>query len=135
MAEEIYRDRFGAIRHDKDGGTLELEWFPETAEMDDDDFKEYLSRYAESETSIRAPHLVIDVTKFAFRPAQEVGTWRDEHIIPMYNAAGVKKFAFLVPEGTPGTAGAGNAPAPEPPGAFPTGYFESRDQMEAWFAQ
>ena len=135
MAEEVYRDRYGAIRHDKDAGTLELEWFAETAQMDDDDFKDYLTRYAKAETSIRAPYLVIDVTRFAFRPAQEVGAWRDEHIIPLYNAAGVKKFAFLVPEGTLGTAGAGNVPAPEPPGTFPTGYFDSRGQMKTWFAR
>ena len=114
---------------------MELEWSAETGDMTDEDFRGYLSRYAEAEASIRAPYLVIDVTRFAFRPGRDVGAWRDEHIIPLYNVAGVKKFAFLVPQGTPGTVGTGNQPAPEPPGTFPTGYFDWRDQMEEWFAQ
>jgi hypothetical protein len=135
MAGEIHRDRYGVIRHDEEAGILELEWAADTSEMNDEDFKDYLSRYAEAETSIRAPHLVIDVRRFAFRPAKEVGAWRDEQIIPRYDAAGVKKFAFLVPDGTPGTVEAGNPPAPEPPGTFPTGYFETRERIEAWFAQ
>jgi len=135
MTKEIYRDRYGAIRHDEDAGILELEWFPASIEMNDDDFRRYLSRYAEAETAVRAPGLVIDVTRFAFRPSPDVAAWRDEHIIPAYNAAGVEKFAFFVPEGTPGTVTSGNPPAPEPPGTFPTGYFDSRDEMETWLAK
>ncbi len=56
-------------------------------------------------------------------------------MVPRYNAAGVRKFAFLVPEGSPGTVGAGNAAAVEPPGDFPTGYFDSRQQIIAWFSE
>lgn len=134
MPEEIYGDRFGAIRHHPETGVLELEWTEGTAEMDDGDFMAWLSRYAETEASIGAPFLVIDVRRFRFRPGEQVGQWRDEHVIPLYNGAGVRKFAFLVPAGTPGTVSAGNTPAPESPGHFPTGYFDARDQMDAWFA-
>ena len=135
MAEEIYRDRFGTMLHDEGAGVLELALDEGTAEMRDDDFMGWLSRYADAEVSIRAPNLLIDVTRFRYRPGADVAPWRDEHVIPKYNEAGVRKFAFLVPDGSPGTVGAGSAPTAEPPGRFPTGYFDSRDQIDAWFAE
>jgi hypothetical protein len=135
MTEEIYRDRFGALQHDERDGILELAWGEGSAEMTDDDFMAWLTRYAEAAERLRPPSLLIDVTRFPFRPGAKVGPWRDEHIIPRYNAAGVRKLAFVVPAGTPGTVGTGNAPTPEPPGLFPTGYFDSREQARAWFAE
>ena len=55
--------------------------------------------------------------------------WRDANIIPRYNAAGMKRFAFILPAGAPPTA---NDPAPEGPADFPTGYFDSRTTALAW---
>lgn len=44
--------------------------------------------------------------------------------------AGIRKFAFLVP------AGAGTSePAAEGPATFPTGYFDSREDVYEWFAR
>lgn len=55
--------------------------------------------------------------------------WRDENIIPRYDAAGVKKFAFIMPHGMPAIW---SAPAPEGPAKFPTGYFGSRAEALDW---
>src|SRR6266540_3245091 len=99
MSQEIYRDRFGAIRREEGPGILELEWFDDATGMTDEDFKAWLTRYAAAAETTHTLNLVIDVTHFAFRPGPDVGPWRDEHIIPRYNAAGVRKFAFLVPPG------------------------------------
>jgi hypothetical protein len=134
MTGEIYRDGFGVLRHDEDAGTLELEWTEGSSGMTDDDFMGWLTRYADAEATLRAPNLVIDVRRFAFSPGGHVAAWRDEAIVPRYNAAGVRRFAFLLPSGSPGTVAAGNEPAPEPPGTFPTGYFDSREAVDAWFA-
>ena len=74
------------------------------------------------------------MTRFTFTPGPRVGPWRDERVIPMYDRAGVPRLAFLVPEGSPGTVESGAEPAPEPPGVFPTGYFDARGDIDAWFA-
>jgi hypothetical protein len=134
MSQEIYRDPFGVILHDPAADVLELRWSAGTTGMNDDDFMAWLTRYADAATSTRAPHLLIDVTRFSFSPGQHVGAWRDEQIIPTYNAAGVRKFAFLVREGSAGTVESGASPAVEPPGNFPTGYFDARPDVDAWFA-
>ena len=67
--------------------------------------------------------------------ASEWGTtlaWRDEHIVPLYNQAGIEKFAFLTSSAMPGTVEKGRQPAPDGPASFPTGWFATRDRMYGW---
>ena len=102
MAQELYRDRFGAILHHSGEQILELEWFEGSATMTDDDFMRSMERYAAFAEEHRAPNMLVDVTRFKHTPGEQVAQWRDQHIIPRYDAAGVKKFAFLIPSGAPG---------------------------------
>ena len=132
MTEELYRDGFGSLLHDPGRGILELSWFEGTADMTDEEFMGWLERYAEAAEDHQTPYLLVDLTRFRGQPGEKTGPWRDENIVPRYNGAGVRKFVYLVPAGSPGTVAAGNAPAPEPTANFPTGYFDSRGQAEAW---
>ena len=127
---ELYRDQFGVLLEDLDHRMLELKWLEESSSMTDEDFKAWLDRFSAEAEARRQPYLVINVRQFRHRPGAEIAPWRDEHVIPRYNRAGVKKFAFLLSEGSPG---AGGPPAPEPPGVFPTGYFDQPAKIEAWF--
>jgi hypothetical protein len=127
---ELYRDHFGVLLEDVDRRMLELKWLDGSASMTDDDFKAWLDRFSIEAETRGQPFLVINVRQFHHRPGPEIAAWRDEHVIPRYNRAEVTKFAFLLPEGSPGAAG---SPAPEPPGNFPTGYFDTPAKIEAWF--
>jgi hypothetical protein len=133
VATERYRDEYGVILHDEDRGLLELRWLETSAGMTDDDFMRSMERYAALAQEHRTPFMLVDVTNFKHTPGEHVAGWRDEHIIPGYNSAGVRRFAFLLPEGAPGTVESGTAPAPEPPGRFPTGYFADRRRVLDWF--
>ncbi|MGH3037266.1 MAG: hypothetical protein ACRDMU_08805 [Gaiellaceae bacterium] len=135
MATELDRDEYGVIRHDREQGILELEWLESSATMTDDDFKRSMQRYAGLAAEHSTPYLLVDVTKFRHSMGEGVAAWRDAHIIPAYNRAGVKKFAFLLPAGASGTVEEGKAPAEEPPGTFPTGYFTERRSVLEWFAE
>jgi hypothetical protein len=135
MASELHRDEFGTILHEPQDKTLELRWLKASATMTDDDFMRSMERFADLAGEHRTPNMIVDVRDFLHTPGKDVGAWRDENIIPRYNSAGVRRFAFLLPEGTPGTVEGGTAPAPEPPGDFPTGYFASRERILDWFRQ
>src|SRR2546427_8244044 len=126
---ELYRDQFGVLLEDLSNRMLELKWLAGSSAMTDDDFKGWLDRFSAEAEARRQPHLVIDVREFRHRPGPEVGPWRDEHVIPRYNRAGVSKFAFLLPEGSPG---AGAFPTPKPPGKSAAGYCVQPSEMEAW---
>jgi hypothetical protein len=122
------------VTYDDERGILELVWTDASVNLTDQQFMDALARFADHAEDIRARNILIDVTRFAFRPGPEVGPWRDANVIPKYNRANVRKFAFLVPQGSPGTVESGAEPAPEPPGVFPTAYFDSRSDVDAWFA-
>jgi hypothetical protein len=79
--------------------------------------------------------MVIDATEFRHELGAGVAEWRDREIIPRYNSAGVKKFAFLWPAGTPGTVESGGTPKPEGPADFPTGWFTGTERAYQWFIE
>ena len=131
METQLFHDRFGAMLYDDTRKILELRWYPETESMTDDDYMGWLERFAISAEQRHVQLIVIDTLAFKHHPGAQTGPWRDEHIIPRYNRAGVKKFAFLL---LPGTAPK-TEPAIEGPAQFPTGYFDSRELIERWFME
>jgi len=134
---EVARNQWGAVLHHPDTHVLELKWFASTRQMTDDDFKATLELYTSHGERLQPiPSGLIDATEFFHTFGDgEALAWRDEHIIPRYNAMGVTKFAFHMPAGAPGTVEAGGKPAVEGRAAFPTAWFSTRARAEAWLAE
>ena len=130
MEKQLFHDRFGVMSYDDDRGVLELRWFAETESMNDDDYMGWLERFGVSAEQHHVQFIVIDTLAFKHHPGAHTGPWREEHIIPQYNRAGVKKFAFLLPAGTAPEA----EPMPEGAAWFPTRYFDTRELIDRWFA-
>jgi hypothetical protein len=138
MAEEpveVARNRWGVILNHERWRTLELCWLTSTSEMTDDGFRDTLGLFAAEGERARPTYMVIDATEFHHELGGGVLEWRDLEIIPRYNAAGVKKFAFLWPPGTPGTVESGGTPTPEGSASFPTGWFTSRERAYQWLVE
>jgi len=76
--------------------------------------------------------MIIGATQFSRTFGEGTLAWRDEHIVPLCNDAGVEKFAFLTTASMPGTVEKGAEPAPDGPSAFPTGWFETKERLYAW---
>lgn len=130
---ELSSDKYSTFYRDERHHSVELRWHGTTATMSEADFRRGLERLVGFLKRDPAPNVLIDVTVFAYTPASDFSPWRDANIIPGYNAAGVAKFAFLVPAAAPNTVENGNAPVVESPGKFPTGYFGSREGVYNWF--
>jgi hypothetical protein len=127
----VYEDTWGEIIDRGSGDLVELRWFDATAEMSRQQFEDWLRTFAEHVGRLRRSRVLIDGTSFKMNPAFMDGAWRDANIIPRYNAAGVKSFAFQMPPGMPMI---GRPPAPEGPAEFPTGYFGSRQDALRWLS-
>jgi hypothetical protein len=132
--QELAASEWGTITHYPQWNTLELTWSPSTRSMGDDGFRQTLQLLADQGLKVRPRFMIIDATQFFHRPGQATLAWRDENIVPLYNEAGVQKFAFLAAPGTPGTVEQGGVPAPDGPASFPTGWFETRDRIYTWLA-
>src|SRR5262249_28297540 len=122
----LAENEWGAIFDHQD--LLELRWLPSTSSMTDGGFMATLCLFATEAEKARRPGVFIDAMEFRHKFGAGVMEWRDAHIIPRYGAAGIRRFAFLVPAGFP-RAG---AEAIEGPAVFPTRWFEDRHTMLAW---
>jgi hypothetical protein len=132
---ELTRNQWGVVLDHEQWRTLELAWLPSTREMTDEGFKETLELFAAEGERAKPSYMIIDATEFNHELGDGVMQWRDREIIPRYNAAGVKKLAFLWPEGMPSTVESGSTPKPEGPANFPTGWFTSRERAYQWLAE
>ena len=132
---EVARDQYGVVIHHPAAALLELRWLPATAHMNDEDWKAGLELLAGQAERLRPAFLLIDATQFGHRFANpdQVMTWRDQTIIPRYNRAGVKKFAFQMPPEFQQTMEAGAEPVHEGPASYPTAWFTERANAVGWF--
>jgi hypothetical protein len=130
--EELAANEWGTIIYHPQWNTLELKWGQKTRSMTDDGFKQTLQLMADHGLRVRPKYMIIDATEFFHELGAGTLAWRDEHIVPRYNDAGVEKFAFLATDRAPGTVEKGAEPVPDGPARFPTGWFETRELMYAW---
>ncbi|MDH4118999.1 MAG: hypothetical protein OEW30_16580 [Acidimicrobiia bacterium] len=127
----LWADRFGEVLDRPGIDAVEIRWFGATADLDRAGFNDWLDRFASSVEGAGRSRIVTDATSFAMSPEQMDGAWRDAHIIPRYNRAGIQKFAFIMPAGMPAI---GTAPAIEGPATFPTAYFGDRAEAIRWLS-
>ena len=128
-AEIVHDDTWGQIIDYAGAGYIEIRWFDTTERMTGDEFNQWLTVFADRVEAARRAGALVDSIRFRMPLDRMNMGWRDANIIPRYNAAGVKRFAFLMPAGMPAI---GRAPAREGPGQFPTGYFGSRRDALTW---
>lgn len=124
---EIHRNDFLVMSHEPESKLILLRWLERTAEMTDENFKDALDRFAGFAEQYSAKSLMVDVAKFRHSPSVEVGKWRDATIIPRYNKAGIRKFAFVT-----GKEGAAPPGPPKAGEAFVTRFFGSETEAKRW---
>lgn len=126
-------DQFAEFYLDSVHDTVEQRWLTATKSMTEEQFRVGVQRLAELLERESTKHALVDVTNMQYAPSPEFEAWRQANIIPRYNAAGIEKFAFLLPAGAPNTVETGNTPAKEGAANFPFGYFTSREHVFSWF--
>lgn len=128
MSGEVADNAWGVIVQHAD--VLELRWLPSTDDMTDGGFMATLCLFAWEAEKSRPQGLLIDATQFRHRFLNADGAmaWRDAHIIPRYGAAGVRRFAFLMPTDFPDAG----KEAMEGPAIFPTRWFVDRQEALVW---
>ena len=132
-AMEILRHAFYAFDLDEQASLLSFDWTEESAGMTDDGYKQALREYANLALKHRPRRALIDLRKFRYRlgDADGLGAWWANEIVPLYNRAGLEKFAFVLPEGE--QAPPDDAPAePQEGQKFLTRQFGTRQAAIFW---
>ena len=128
---QLFEDQWGEVIDRPGPGYLEIRWYDSTVDLNGEGFKSWLARFAGFVEEQRPAGVLVDAIQFKMDPANMSLGWRDEHIIPRYNRAGLKRFAFHMPGAMPAI---GAPPAPEGPADFPTAYFATRREAVTWLA-
>ncbi len=115
------------LTHRRADSAVLLRWTPATAEMTDADFKDALEAFADLAEGRNARNLLVDVRTFRHEVGEALGAWRGEAIVPRYNRAGIRKFAYVVP----GPGGPSGGPGED----FETRAFADEDSALAWFRE
>jgi len=123
---DVARNEWGVIVDHRD--VLELRWLPTTATMSDGGFMATLCLFAWEAEKSRPMSLFIHATEFNHTFGPGIMEWRNAQIIPRYGAAGVRKFAFLMPPGFPDDG----VEAIDGPAVFPTKWFVNRQAAMEW---
>ena len=125
-AIELVRNEWGVILDHS--YFIELRWLPSTSSMTDGGFMATLCLFTSEAEKTRPSGLLIDATEFKHSFGPGIMEWRDAHIIPRYGAAGVRRFAFLMPVGFPNVG----QEVFEGPAVFPTKWFDNRQEAFHW---
>ena len=88
----------------QNGDVLILIWKSETSSMQTSDFFKSMVRLGEIAKESDVHGLLIDIRQFKHQPTEDVVAYRKEHVIPLYNEAGIRRMAFLFPSENPGEA-------------------------------
>src|SRR5213594_2506457 len=126
MTCEVSSNEWGRIMHHPHLGVLELQW--RNVKMSDEGFMATLCLLALEAERLRPHALLVDARDFRHQFGPGIMEWRDAHVIPRYGAAGVRKFAFVMPTGFPNAG----KEAVEGPAIFPTRWFVDRQQAIDW---
>lgn len=132
-ATQLSQNSFLKIFHDPDSATLKLLWLADTARMTAEDFKEGLTNTATYTEQYKTKGLLVDVEKFQFAGAMgpDLMKWRSETIVPRYNKAGLKRFAFVHGKAFPEKPGDGDR---NPGEDFFTKHFALEESAMKWLS-
>ena len=130
--EQLYEGPYLRILWDENSKIIGIDWKETTAAMTNEEFKAVLMLFATHVEFKRALGILVDVIKFRHKVQPEVQEWRVKNISTRYAAAGVRRFAFLLPTGMriPPTM---SQSAPEE--QFLTGAFDNFDKAWNWLAE
>ena len=124
----LHEDEYLQVFWDEPTRIISIDWKEATSGMTDEDFKTELTSFAKQVEDKKAPRILIDVSKFRHRPSEAVGKWRLKNISPRYNAAGVKRFAFLISKDSQVPSMASRSEGE----GFLTQSFNSNERATAW---
>lgn len=122
---ELEQRAAGTFFFDPEHRVVSLVWAD--APLDEEAVKEMLLRFGDHATAHPDSALLVDARTFNFHWGPEMDAWRNASVIPFYNDAGVRRFAFVFGDVVPL-----RPPVQIPPANFETGSFHTVDAAESW---
>jgi len=125
--QQLHENPFHKIVWDDQSRVIRIDWKEATSSMTGEDFKKELTLFADHVEAKKAIGILVDVAQFRHKPGPDMTEWRVKNISGRYYAGGVRRFAFLFPEGV-------SAPHMEssPGEKFETRAFNGTEEAMTW---
>jgi hypothetical protein len=129
---QLHDDNFLKILWDESARIIGIDWKEATSAMTDEKFKDELTLFAGYVEQKKARGILVDVSHFGHKPAPDLQEWRVKNISNRYSAAGVQRFAFLLPNGSPIPPMMNQS---SPGEKFATNAFNSLHEAKTWLSE
>ncbi|HAS44855.1 MAG TPA: hypothetical protein DCS93_30525 [Microscillaceae bacterium] len=94
---ELYRSKYASHHYDEQLGALFSDWFPETSEMDDDDFESEMKKWLEVSMQCKPSIVYTRCVNFDYPINPEQQTWMAQLLNRCWVNLGVKQYLHVVP--------------------------------------
>lgn len=111
----------------EDNGIVVLRWKKGTERMNDELFKQEALKFVGVVEKELAKKIVVDMRDFRFQLSPELVSWRNEHVIALYNRIELQKFAFI--SNTPPAV-----KQEDPANTFTTRHFKTEEEANKWLS-
>ncbi|OJJ17952.1 hypothetical protein BKI52_29285 [marine bacterium AO1-C] len=128
-----YKSKFMEVIFHQDKQTVEFNWFKETVELTDDDFRQELSQQMKSVSEHKPQNVLINTTAFIFPISPETQGWVDETVYPSWATNGVTKMGFLMSPEMVSQLSIQQAVDENSQVELKSGFFETKEQAFEWF--
>ncbi len=98
MKKVLHESKYAAHQYDEETNTLYSEWFVETKDMKDEEFKEAMEVWLKVSQQVRPEKIYDYCCNFIYPITPENQIWMAHLLNPGWIGAGVKKYAHIVPE-------------------------------------
>ena len=126
--QQLHQNTFQNILWDEQSHVIRLDWKEGTSSMTGEQFKKELTLFADHVEAKKAHGILVDVAQMRHKPEPDLEDWRQKNISGRYNAAGVRRFAFLFPESVATPPAMKSSPAEK----FETRAFNNVEEALAW---
>ena len=97
----LHDDKFLQILWDENSRIIGIKWKEVTSCMTEENLKDELKLFANYVEQKKAFGILVDICNFRYKMSPAMQEWRLKNISSRYSAAGVQRFAFLLPAGSP----------------------------------
>ncbi|WP_027001750.1 STAS/SEC14 domain-containing protein [Hugenholtzia roseola] len=132
----VYRSHFKDINFDPETKLIEVIWSPESADLDEESYKNDLLAYRKAALENRPTYVLGDMREMRYVVSPELQDWVNEEILPaVFGMGTIERVAFVVSADLIAQLATEQIMEESTGANFNSRYFETREEAIAWLLQ
>lgn len=129
--EHLFKEKYLEANYYPEKQFVEFIWLPATADMDDEEYKEYVRKQLKAIQDNKSTAIVVDGRNFAYTIDPDMQEWVDNEISPKYIEAGIESMNVVLPSEVFSSAAIEQLLEEAKTSKIETKYYDSLDEAKA----